>query len=130
MQTIKSISITNGFATNAIPLTAVVLVSMVKDAFEDYKRHVSDREENENLASVYDPDRNDFVKIEWKKIKPGQIVKVDDEGFIPADLVLLRSSDPKGGLFIETKNLDGETNLKNKNVDKKMNSMFANSEWN
>ena len=130
MQTIKSISITNGFATNAIPLTAVVLVSMVKDAFEDYKRHVSDREENEHLASVYDPDRKEFVNIEWKKIKPGQIVKVDDEGSIPADLILLKSSDPKGGLFIETKNLDGETNLKNKNVAKKINSMFANSEWN
>lgn len=46
MQTIRSISITNGYPTNALPLTVVVLVSMFKDAFEDYKRHVSDKEEN------------------------------------------------------------------------------------
>lgn len=45
-------------------------------------------------------------------------MKVNDEDFIPADLILLKSSDPKGGLFIETKNLDGETNLKNKYVEK------------
>lgn len=56
MQTIKSISITNGISTNAIPLTVVVLVSMFKDAFEDYKRHVSDREENNRKTNVYDVD--------------------------------------------------------------------------
>lgn len=37
---------------------------------------------------------------------------------VPADLVIIKSSDPKGGLYIETKNLDGETNLKNKVVSK------------
>ena len=45
---------------------------------------------------------------------------------IPCDLVLLRSSDPKGVLYIETKNLDGETNLKNKYVQKDINAKFAN----
>lgn len=35
---------------------------------------------------------------------------------IPADVILLRSSDPKGSVFVETKNLDGETNLKPKYV--------------
>lgn len=67
---------------------------------------------------MYDPDEKKFVQKEWKSIKAGQIVKVDDDDFIPADLILLHSSDQKGGLFIETKNLDGETNLKNKNVEK------------
>ena len=56
MQTIKSISITNGIPTNALPLTGVVIVSMLKDAFEDYKRHVADREENTSKATVYNPD--------------------------------------------------------------------------
>lgn len=66
MQTIKSISISNGVSTNAIPLTFVVLVSMFKDAFEDYKRHVSDREENTHKTKVYDPDLKQFCEKEWK----------------------------------------------------------------
>lgn len=37
-----------------------------------------------------------------------------DEEFFPADLIIVKSSDPEGSLYIETKSLDGETNLKNK----------------
>ena len=33
-------------------------------------------------------------------------------------------------MYIETKNLDGETNLKNKSVEKGMNTMFSNQDWN
>lgn len=44
------------------------------------------------------------------------IVKVLEDEFFPSDLIVLKSSDPQGGLYIETKNLDGETNLKAKAV--------------
>ena len=50
-------------------------------------------------------------------------MRVKDDQFIPADLIVLSSSDEKGGLYVETKNLDGETNLKNKNVEKTINAM-------
>lgn len=57
-------------------------------------------------------------------MKPGMIVKVLEDEFIPADMIVLNSSDPKGGLYVETKNLDGETNLKAKNVAKPINEKF------
>jgi len=44
------------------------------------------------------------------------VIKVMCDEFIPSDLILLASSDKKGTLYIETKNLDGETNLKIKTV--------------
>jgi hypothetical protein len=49
----------------ALPLSVVVLVSMFKDAYEDYKRHASDKEENTQTTEVYDPDVKEFVKKMW-----------------------------------------------------------------
>jgi phospholipid-transporting ATPase len=48
----------------------------------------------------------------------GHIIKINKNESIPADLLLLNTSEPKGVCFIETKNLDGETNLKNKQTNK------------
>lgn len=39
-------------------------------------------------------------------------------------MVLLRSSEPKGVCYVETKNLDGETNLKHKVAEKSLNKRF------
>jgi len=41
-------------------------------------------------------------------------VKVFQDEFFPCDIVLLNSSLPKGIAYVETKGLDGETNLKAK----------------
>lgn len=53
MQMIPSISISDGKPVMAMPLFVVVLVSMIKDAFEDYKRHQSDDKENDTEALVF-----------------------------------------------------------------------------
>ncbi|WBW74039.1 plasma membrane phospholipid-translocating ATPase complex, ATPase subunit Dnf2 [Schizosaccharomyces osmophilus] len=53
-----------------------------------------------------------FKKVFWKDIRVGDFVKVSDNEEIPADIVILNTSDPEGICYIETKNLDGETNLK------------------
>ena len=117
LQTIKAISISDGKPIMALPLTFVVIVSMCKDAFEDYKRHVNDATENEGKKTqVY---RNgNFEEIMWKDLHVGEIIRVDDENFVPADIVILKSSDAKGTCYVETKNLDGETNLKIKQAHK------------
>ena len=41
-------------------------------------------------------------------------MQVEDREYFPADLVLLSSTNPEGVSYIETMNLDGETNLKMK----------------
>ena len=46
----------------------------------------------------------------------GNLVKVFKDTNFPCDLILLKSNLPRSVCFVETKNLDGETNLKQKIV--------------
>ena len=48
----------------------------------------------------------------WKKLEVGDVVLLRENDQIPADIVVLSTSDADGVCFVETKNLDGETNLK------------------
>ncbi|XP_011342316.1 probable phospholipid-transporting ATPase IA isoform X3 [Ooceraea biroi] len=109
MQQIPDVSPT-GRWTTLVPLIFILSVSALKEIIEDVKRHRADDEINMREVEVLRDGR--WQWIQWRAVAVGDVVKVHNNTFFPADLILLSSSEPQGMSFIETANLDGETNLK------------------
>lgn len=57
-----------------------------------------------------------WVPRRWSNLKVGDVVRLCRDEPIPADVVLLWSSDENSLAYIDTMALDGETNLKSKQL--------------
>ncbi|KAH8300651.1 hypothetical protein KR018_001323 [Drosophila ironensis] len=109
LQQIPDVSPTGRYTT-LVPLMFILSVSAIKEIIEDIKRHRADNEINHRLIERLENGSWNIVR--WEELTVGDIIKVGINTFFPADLILLSSSEPQAMCFIETANLDGETNLK------------------
>ncbi|KAF8394813.1 hypothetical protein HHK36_018749 [Tetracentron sinense] len=99
-----------GRTVSLFPLLFVLCVTAIKDGYEDWRRHRSDRKENNRESLVLQSGQ--FQMKKWKKIRVGEVVRICADETIPCDIVLLGTSDLSGIAYIQTMNLDGESNLK------------------
>ncbi|XP_053742778.1 phospholipid-transporting ATPase ID [Synchiropus splendidus] len=109
LQLIPAISSLSWFTT-VVPLVLVVTITAVKDATDDYFRHRSDRQVNNRRSNILNG--GSFQAEKWMNVRVGDIIKLENNQPVAADMLLLCSSEPHGLCYIETAELDGETNLK------------------
>ena len=101
----------------------VLVFTMLKEGVEDLQRHRQDRELNNKQSLVFDGKQLKFVKKKWEHLRMGELVRVQKDEEFPADIILLKSDKDSGIVFVDTMNLDGETNLKEKMAPKELNKM-------
>ncbi|VDL29894.1 unnamed protein product [Hymenolepis diminuta] len=97
--------------TSILPLGFVILLTMVKQGYEDFLRHRADREVNNAPVQIVGMDGKLVAKKAYE-IVVGDIVLITSNETFPCDLVLLSSSESNGECYVTTASLDGETNLK------------------
>jgi len=148
-----------------LPLLVILVVTALKDGYEDFRRHQSDKRVNYSKVyaltggngsnpNISEPKSRTFIpdflpshqtsstpptgKIHsdsefdyhasedqringpywketfWEDLGVGDFVKILDNEPIPADILICATSEDGGVAFVETKNLDGETNLKSR----------------
>jgi phospholipid-translocating ATPase len=103
---------------------------MGKEAYDDYKRNLRDREANSQKYLILEPplpsqetsvlSREDAYlnthantrSVPSSSLRVGDLIHLEKNQRVPADLVLLRTSDTSGTCFIRTDQLDGETDWK------------------
>jgi len=133
LQLVPAISITNGLPTLWGPLALIVLVDLVLMANEDIARHKADRLVNGQEVTILratggggggggsgasagtelggSVSAAEWLDGTWADVREGDVVRVDSHEAFPADLLLLRSSTGRE-CWVNTKPLDGETDMK------------------
>lgn len=109
LQAIPQIT-TLAWYTTLVPLLLVLGITAIKDLVDDVARHKMDKEINNRTCEVIKDGR--FKPTKWKDIQVGDVIRLMKNDFIPADILLLSSSEPNSLCYVETAELDGETNLK------------------
>ncbi|KDE04200.1 phospholipid-translocating ATPase [Microbotryum lychnidis-dioicae p1A1 Lamole] len=123
-------------ATYIVPLSFVLAVTISKEAFDEYKRYLRDASANatkynvlvdaatsgraypnSHHASEAANEARSSSSAPLKptpsaKLKVGDLVHLEKNERVPADILLLRTSDPSGSCFVRTDQLDGETDWK------------------
>jgi phospholipid-translocating ATPase len=96
--------------TYVAPLAFVIIVTMIKEAYDDIKRWKRDREVNSRMYKRLT--KNGLVDIPASEIQVGYIIQIKTNQSVPSDMILLRTTEHAGGSFIRTDQLDGETDWK------------------
>ncbi|XP_009579395.1 PREDICTED: phospholipid-transporting ATPase IK, partial [Fulmarus glacialis] len=109
LQTFPEIS-TLPWYTLLFPLSCLLTIRGLRDLIDDIGRHQSDRNINSRPCEILSG--KSFRWQKWRDICVGDIVRLRKESFVPADMLLLCSSEPSSLCYVETADIDGETNLK------------------
>ncbi|XP_043846327.1 phospholipid-transporting ATPase IK [Dromiciops gliroides] len=109
LQTIPEIATLPWFAL-LLPLGSLLIIRGARDLVDDIARHRSDWSINSRPCEILL--EKSFYKKKWRDIQVGDVVCLHKDDFVPADLLLLTSSEPSSLCYVETADIDGETNLK------------------
>jgi phospholipid-translocating ATPase len=86
------------------PLCFVLMITMGKEIYDDFVRMIQDRELNNKVYKVlrrHEHNGSWFKDVKSKDIKVGQIIRVDKDTRVPADLIVLKYSGT-GNIFVKT----------------------------
>ncbi|KAI5169771.1 phospholipid-translocating ATPase [Pancytospora epiphaga] len=92
----------------------VVGISMIKDGIEDYRRHTNDREINMATCKIVNRENRLEEKFVMD-LEEGEYIYLVKHDEVPADVLVLHCGSSSGCAsfcYIDTSNLDGESNLK------------------
>ncbi|XP_027414053.1 probable phospholipid-transporting ATPase IIA isoform X3 [Bos indicus x Bos taurus] len=93
-----------------VPLGFVLAVTIIREAVEEIRCYMRDKEVNSQVYSRLTA--RGTVKVKSSSIQVGDLIIVEKNQRVPADMIFLRTSEKNGSCFLRTDQLDGETDWK------------------
>jgi magnesium-transporting ATPase (P-type) len=110
LQQIPGIS-TTGKMSVVFPLSVFITLAIIHEAYDEFKRYYADRMENEKPCRRLTP-QGEIETLRWRDVAVGDVIELRQNELVPADTIVLATSLDDHVCYVETANLDGETNLK------------------
>jgi len=96
--------------TYIAPLAVVLTITIIKEGVDDFKRYQRDKEANSQKYRKIT--QKGLIDISSADIQVGDILQINANERIPADMILLYTTDKSKSIFLRTDQLDGETDWK------------------
>lgn len=93
------------------PLCFVLFLTLAQEFYDDFKRYKRDIEANKQVYKKL-LFSGSLINISSSLITVGDIILIEKDQRVPADCILLKTTETTGSCFIRTDQLDGETDWK------------------
>ena len=120
-----------GPAILTLPVVVIMTFTLLKDGYEDFFRYKNDNKTNQQLTEIFNHGNGSngqgngsnghgngsqeggmFEDIQWQYLKPGDLILIKNGEVVPADCLVISTTEDKHSCYLKTSNLDGESNLK------------------
>ena len=125
-----------GPAILTLPVVVIMTFTLLKDGYEDFFRYKNDNKTNQQLTEIFNhgngsngqgngsnghgngsnghgnASKGMFEDIQWQYLKPGDLILIKNGEVVPADCLVISTTEDKHSCYLKTSNLDGESNLK------------------
>ena len=91
---------------NLLTILVILTLLIIKEAYDGWKRLKNDIVVNQNETWAHNYGMLSYVKKNWSEIKVGDFVTVWNDEEVPADILIISSSNSKA--YVDMNRIDGE----------------------